>query len=64
MTVRDLASSAWFRVNEDLQTALREDPAAHSKLMVALAYPGVHAVWVHRLCHKLWKSSPARIRWR
>lgn len=54
-----LASSAWRRINEDLDTALREDPAAHSKLMVAVAYSGVHAVWMHRLCHKLWVTSPA-----
>ncbi len=59
MNLRAAASSAWFRVNEDLQTALREDPAAHSKLMVALVYPGVHAVWMHRLCHKLWHANPA-----
>jgi len=59
MTLRDLATSVRFRVNEDLETALREDPAAHSKFMVALAYPGVHAVWMHRLCHRLWTTSPA-----
>jgi serine O-acetyltransferase len=38
---------------------MREDPAATSKLMVALTYPGIHAVWVYRLCHKLWVSSIA-----
>ena len=59
MNQRALASAAWFRLNEDLDTALREDPAAHSKLMVALVYPGVHAVWAHRLCHRLWTASPA-----
>ncbi|HVK44026.1 MAG TPA: serine O-acetyltransferase [Micropruina sp.] len=59
MTLRDLATSVRFRVNEDLETALREDPAAHSKFMVALAYPGVHAVWMHRLCHRMWTTSPA-----
>ncbi|MCA0251384.1 MAG: serine O-acetyltransferase [Actinobacteria bacterium] len=51
--------SAWRRVREDLDAAMREDPAATSKLMVALTYPGVHAVWVYRLCHKLWVTSPA-----
>ncbi|MDR1238205.1 MAG: serine O-acetyltransferase [Propionibacteriaceae bacterium] len=52
-------SSAWRRVQEDLDAAMREDPAATSKLMVALTYPGIHAVWVYRLCHKLWVSSIA-----
>jgi serine O-acetyltransferase len=42
-----------------LDAAMREDPAATSKLMVALTYPGIHAVWVYRLCHKLWVSSIA-----
>ncbi len=59
MAVPALITSAWQRLNEDLETAMREDPAAHSKLMVALAYPGVHAVWMHRVCHKLWTTSPA-----
>ena len=39
---------------EDLDTALREDPAASSRLEVALLYPGVHAVWAHRVAHRLW----------
>ena len=54
-----LIHRAWRRIQEDLETALREDPAAHSKAMVAFTYPGVHAVWIHRLCHKLWLTSPA-----
>ncbi|MFZ1410617.1 MAG: serine O-acetyltransferase [Micropruina sp.] len=59
MNLPAVVTSAWKRVAEDLETAMREDPAAHSKLMVALVYPGVHAVWMHRLCHKLWVTSPA-----
>jgi len=54
-----LLRSAWRRMEEDLDAAMREDPAATSKLMVALTYPGVHAVWCYRLCHKLWVTSPA-----
>lgn len=53
-----ILASARRRISEDLETALREDPAATSKLLVALTYPGVHAVWVHRLSHALWKSGP------
>ena len=47
------------RMTEDLDAALREDPAASSRMEVALLYPGVHAVWAHRVAHALWtrKSS-------
>ncbi len=49
---------------EDLRTALREDPAARNALEVALAYPGVHAVWTYRIAHGLWRRGlklPARL---
>ncbi|MCC2592291.1 serine O-acetyltransferase [Tessaracoccus sp. OS52] len=53
-------------MSEDLDAAMREDPAARSKLEVAVAYPGVHAIWIHRISHALWSRStalqpPARI---
>ncbi len=54
-----LLKSAWRRIREDLDAAMREDPAATSRALVALTYPGVHAVWAYRLCHKLWVSRPA-----
>ncbi|MFT4108312.1 serine O-acetyltransferase EpsC [Propionicimonas sp.] len=57
--MRDLFRRAWARIQEDLDTAMREDPAATSKVLVALTYPGIHAVWSHRLCHRLWTMSPA-----
>lgn len=49
---------------EDLATALREDPAARTKLEVALTYPGVHAIWAYRIAHLWWSHGaklPARI---
>jgi len=54
-----LLATALARMNEDLDTALREDPAAVSRIEVALLYPGVHAVWAYRLAHALWTRSPA-----
>ncbi len=33
---------------------LQRDPAARSRLEVALLYPGLHALWAHRLAHWLW----------
>jgi len=42
---------------------LARDPAARSSLEVALLYPGLHAVWGHRITHWLWVRGwrlPAR----
>jgi len=45
-----------FKVlTEDIQTVLREDPAARSTWEVIFCYPGVHALWLHRVAHFLWK---------
>ena len=33
------------------------DPAARSTLEVALVYPGLHAVWLHRAAHAMWKRE-------
>ena len=33
----------FHRILEDIDTALRRDPAARNRLEVALTYPGVHA---------------------
>ena len=49
--------------HEDLMTARRRDPAATSSLEIALTYPGVHALWTHRVSHALWQfgaHTPAR----
>lgn len=58
--------SFFEQLKEDLQAAVNHDPAAHSKLEVALLYPGVHAVWTYRLANLMWKKStllhfPARL---
>lgn len=41
----------------DLNAALQRDPAARSSLEVALLYPGLHAVWLHRISHGLWRRG-------
>lgn len=52
-------------IREDLQAARRRDPAARTLVEVALAYPGVHALWAHRLTHRMWARPglklPARL---
>jgi len=42
------------RLREDIRTVFQEDPAARSVLEVILCYPGLHAVWMHRVAHWLW----------
>ncbi|MBD5787247.1 serine O-acetyltransferase [Cellulosimicrobium terreum] len=46
---------------EDLEAARRRDPAARGRLEVALAYPGLHAVWAHRLAHRMWREPVLRL---
>jgi serine O-acetyltransferase len=42
------------RVIGDLRSVVRRDPAARNVLEVALLYPGMHALWAHRVSHWLW----------
>ncbi|HEX2997944.1 MAG TPA: serine O-acetyltransferase EpsC [Anaerolineales bacterium] len=44
-------------IRDDVQCVLERDPAARNALEVLLCYPGLHAVWAHRLSHKLWQSG-------
>lgn len=42
------------RMKEDIASVFHRDPAARSKWEVLLCYPGLHAIWFHRLAHWLW----------
>jgi len=42
-------------LKEDIQTIFAKDPAARSGLEVIFCYPGLHALWFHRLAHFLWQ---------
>lgn len=44
-------------MREDLNSALQRDPAARSRLEIALLYPGLHAIWIHRISHWLWNRG-------
>jgi serine O-acetyltransferase len=44
-------------IKEDIQAVLAQDPAAKSILEIVLLYPGVQAVWLHRLAHWLWQHN-------
>jgi serine O-acetyltransferase len=45
------------RIRDDIRAVRERDPAATSALSVLLNYPGVHAIWWHRLTHALWRHG-------
>lgn len=53
------------RFREDVQAAKEHDPAARSTFEIAVGYPGLHAIWMHRLAHRMWDTealkTPARL---
>jgi len=58
-------------LQQDVQAVRDRDPAARSTLEVILCYPGLHAVWGHRVSRWLWghnlkligRASSALTRW-
>ena len=49
------SSAMWQTLKEDIQAVFDRDPAARSTWEVAIAYPGFHAILIHRLAHWLWQ---------
>jgi serine O-acetyltransferase len=47
----------WDTLKEDIQVVFQRDPAARSVCEIALAYPGVHAILIYRLAHRLWRRQ-------
>ncbi|HEY6839370.1 MAG TPA: serine O-acetyltransferase [Geobacteraceae bacterium] len=46
-----------FRIKEDIKAVFDRDPAARSVLEVIFCYPGLHAIWFHRMSHWLWQNK-------
>ncbi len=44
-------------LREDIKTVFAKDPAARSVLEAILCYPGLHALWAHRVAHYLWRHK-------
>jgi len=42
------------RMREDIRAVFDHDPAARTTLEVVLTYPGLHAIWLHRVANFLW----------
>ena len=44
------------RIREDIRMVLERDPAARGVWEVICCYPGLHAIWLHRIAHVLWSK--------
>ena len=44
-------------IRRDIDAAIARDPAARGRVEVLLCYPGVHALVLHRLAHRLWRAG-------
>jgi len=44
----------FMRIREDITSVFERDPAARSILEVICCYPGLHAIWLHRISHWFW----------
>ena len=42
------------RIREDVNSVFDRDPAARNALEVVFCYPGLHAIWFHRIAHWFW----------
>lgn len=54
---RSKGTAVFDRTREDIRTVKERDPAARSSLSVLINYPGLHAIWAHRIEHALWNSG-------
>jgi serine O-acetyltransferase len=47
----------WERLKEDIQAIKSRDPAAKNMIEIFLCYPGLHAIWLHRIAHFLYEEG-------
>jgi serine O-acetyltransferase len=48
------------QLREDVASVMERDPAARSAWEVLTCYPGLHAIWMHRMAHWCWTHG---LRW-
>src|SRR5512136_2303298 len=44
-------------MKRDIDSVFDRDPAARNRWEVIAAYPGLHALWFHRIAHWLWRHK-------
>lgn len=47
----------FIRIREDIASVFHRDPAARNAWDVITLYPGLHAIWAHRVSHWLWRHG-------
>lgn len=47
----------WRLLKEDVAVVFEQDPAARNTLEVVLTYSGLHAIWLHRFAHALFRRK-------
>ncbi len=47
----------WKRLKEDVEVVFDQDPAARSYIEVIMTYPGLHAIWAHRMAHLFYRKK-------
>jgi cysteinyl-tRNA synthetase len=47
----------FFEIRRDYEAVFERDPAARNAIEVILSYSGFHAVFIHRITHRLWKLN-------
>jgi serine O-acetyltransferase len=50
-------------LREDVRAILDRDPAARGFFEVLTCYPGLHALWLHRLAHAFWATRLGPLEW-
>ena len=53
---KSLSQEIFAKIQEYATTVAQRDPAARSKIEIFLCYPGVHAILLYRLSHRLWEK--------
>lgn len=53
----ELSRGLWGTWAEDVNCVFDRDPAARNRFEILMTYPGVHAVLMHRLAHRLWRAK-------
>ena len=60
---KSIAPGLFALLREDVACVFHRDPAARSSFEVITTYPGVHAILIQRVAHRLWRAGlryPAR----
>ena len=57
MPVAYCLAAMWHTIKEDFQVVSQRDPALRSVWEIVLAYPGFHAIMLHRMAHALWRQG-------